>query len=116
MRLWKTAVELEKPDDARVMLARAVELIPTSVELWLALARLESYANARAVLNKARRAIPTEPQIWITAAKLEEANENTKILDNIIKKAMSVLAAHQVRILILPLLLHFSLLRLHIDV
>lgn len=43
------------------------------VELWLALARLESYENARKVLNKARQAIPTDASIWITAAKLEEA-------------------------------------------
>ena len=43
------------------------------VELWLALARLGSYANARVVLNKARQAVPTDASIWITAAKLEEA-------------------------------------------
>ena len=43
------------------------------MELWLALARLESYANARVVLNRARQAVPTDASIWITAAKLEEA-------------------------------------------
>ena len=43
------------------------------MELWLALARLESYENARKVLNKARQAVPTDAAIWITAAKLEEA-------------------------------------------
>ena len=46
------------------------------VELWLALARLERYDNARKVLNRARQAIPTEPAIWISAAKLEEAQGN----------------------------------------
>jgi pre-mRNA-processing factor 6 len=40
------------------------------VELWLALARLETYENARKVLNKARESIPTDKQIWTTAAKL----------------------------------------------
>ena len=40
------------------------------VDLWLALARLSSYENARKVLNRARQAIPTERAIWITAAKL----------------------------------------------
>lgn len=39
VRLWKAAVELEEPDDARILLARAVECCSTSVELWLALAR-----------------------------------------------------------------------------
>ena len=37
VRLWKLAVELEDPEDARIMLARAVECCPTSTELWLAL-------------------------------------------------------------------------------
>lgn len=74
VRLWKAAVEMENPDDARILLSRAVECCNTSVELWLALARLETYENARKVLNKARENIPTDKQIWTTAAKLEEAN------------------------------------------
>lgn len=55
------------------------------LQLWLALAKLENYDNARKVLNKARECIPTDRKIWITAAKLEEANGNrnnvTKIID-----------------------------------
>ena len=50
-RLWKLAVELEDPEDARILLGRAVECCPSSTELWLALARLETYENARKVLN-----------------------------------------------------------------
>lgn len=34
VRLWKTAVELEDPEDARIMLSRAVECCPTSVEVY----------------------------------------------------------------------------------
>lgn len=49
VRLWKVAVELEDPDDARILLARSVECCPHSTELWLALAKLESYENARKV-------------------------------------------------------------------
>ena len=33
VRLWKTAVELEEPADARVLLGRAVECCPHSVEV-----------------------------------------------------------------------------------
>ena len=33
MRLWKLAVELEDEEDARIMLSRAVECCPTSVEV-----------------------------------------------------------------------------------
>lgn len=86
VRLWKAAVELEEPEDARILLSRAVECCPTSVDLWLALARLETYENARKVLNKARENIPTDRQIWTTAAKLEEANGNMHMVDKIIER------------------------------
>ena len=52
MRLWKLAVEMENAEDARIMLTRAVECCPLSVELWLALARLETYENARKVSGR----------------------------------------------------------------
>ena len=55
-----------------MLLTRAVELIPHSVELWLALARLGNSQHAKAVLNKARKAIPTSHDIWIAAAQLLE--------------------------------------------
>ena len=34
VRIWKAAVELEEPEDARIMLSRALECCPTSVEVW----------------------------------------------------------------------------------
>ena len=33
VRLWKLAVELEEPDDARILLSRAVECCPQSVDV-----------------------------------------------------------------------------------
>ena len=98
VRLWKAAVELEEPEDARILLSRAVECCPTSVELWLALARLESYDNARKVLNKARENIPTDRQIWITAAKLEEAHGNSTMVEKIVDRSINSLAANGVEI------------------
>eukprot|EP00008_Paramoeba_atlantica_P014332 CAMPEP_0201492404 /NCGR_PEP_ID=MMETSP0151_2-20130828/32951_1 /ASSEMBLY_ACC=CAM_ASM_000257 /TAXON_ID=200890 /ORGANISM="Paramoeba atlantica, Strain 621/1 / CCAP 1560/9" /LENGTH=913 /DNA_ID=CAMNT_0047879193 /DNA_START=69 /DNA_END=2807 /DNA_ORIENTATION=- len=98
VRLWKAAVEMEKIEDARVLLSRAVECVPQSVEMWIALAHLEKYEDARKVLNAAREANPTHPQIWITAAKLEDANGNELAVRNIIKKAISSLAGHNVHI------------------
>lgn len=79
-------MDIEKPEDARIMLSRAVECCPTSVELWLALARLETYENARRVLNKARENIPSDRHIWITAAKLEEAHGNKHMVEKIIER------------------------------
>ena len=35
VRIWKAAVELEGPEDAQIMLSRAVECCPTSVEVKL---------------------------------------------------------------------------------
>ena len=72
MRLWKALVELVEMEDAKVLLGRATECCPLSVDLWLALARLETYENSRKVLNRAREKLPAEPAIWMTAAQLEE--------------------------------------------
>ena len=66
------------------------------VELWLALARLERYDNARKVLNRARQAIPTEPAIWISAAKLEEAQGNHAMVQKILDRGITSLKANSV--------------------
>lgn len=62
------------------------------------MARLETYENARKVLNKARENIPTDRHIWITAAKLEEANGNTQMVEKIIDRAITSLRANGVEI------------------
>uniref|UniRef100_A0A1Y1M7J4 Pre-mRNA-processing factor 6 n=1 Tax=Photinus pyralis TaxID=7054 RepID=A0A1Y1M7J4_PHOPY len=98
VRLWKAAVELENPDDARILLSRAVECCSTAVELWLALAKLETYENARKVLNKARENIPTDKSIWTTAAKLEEAHGNHQMVERIIERALMSLNSNGVEI------------------
>jgi pre-mRNA-processing factor 6 len=73
VRLWKETVNLEESKvDARILLARAVEVIPLAVDLWLALARVETPERAKAVLNKARKAVPTSHEIWIAAGRLME--------------------------------------------
>lgn len=117
VRLWKETVNLEdNPNDARIILARAVEVIPLSVELWLALARLETPERAKAVINKARKAVPTSHEIWIAAARLFEQEitakraaeaEDTKVpkdenvndmvpVDKTIELAVKELRKHQV--------------------
>lgn len=47
MRLWKEAISLEGPKDAEILLSRAVECIPQSIEMWLALAKLSKYESAQ---------------------------------------------------------------------
>ncbi|CAJ0932294.1 unnamed protein product, partial [Mesorhabditis belari] len=98
VKLWKAAVSLEAPEDARILLTRAVECCSASTELWLALARLESYDNARKVLNKARQHIPTERQIWLSAARLEETRGQKDMVERIVSKALTSLRANAVEI------------------
>jgi pre-mRNA-processing factor 6 len=90
LKLWKAAIQMEDPQEACILLSRAVECVPApdSLELWLALARLETYENAQIVLNNARQAIPNNPVVWITAAKLEEANGHVDRVDRIIRKGL----------------------------
>lgn len=109
VRLWKETVNLEESiTDARILLARAVEVIPLSVELWLALARLETPDKAKAVLNKARKAIPTSHEIWIAAGRLLEQetmadgktetqrNKELDQVDKTIEAGVRELRRHQV--------------------
>eukprot|EP01064_Diplonema_japonicum_P011298 TRINITY_DN18578_c1_g1_i1.p1 TRINITY_DN18578_c1_g1~~TRINITY_DN18578_c1_g1_i1.p1 ORF type:complete len:939 (+),score=249.69 TRINITY_DN18578_c1_g1_i1:57-2873(+) len=90
VRLWKEAVEMEKPDDARIMLRRAVECV-NNVDLWLALAKLETYQNAKKILNTASQQNRAEAVMWIAAAQLEESVGNKDSLDRIIRKAVKAL-------------------------
>lgn len=47
---------------------------------------------------QARQKIPTEKQIWITAAKLEEANGNEPMVEKIVQRGVTSLAANGVEI------------------
>jgi pre-mRNA-processing factor 6 len=92
VKLWRSIVSLEdNPEDARILLARAVELNKYSVELWLALARVETPDKARAVLNKARKAIPTSHEIWIAASRLQEQEGSIDQVDALIVNAVASL-------------------------
>jgi pre-mRNA-processing factor 6 len=68
-----------------------VECIPHSTELWLALAKLNEYENAKSVLNRAIQNIPSDHTIWVNAAILEEAKGNKKKIEEIIKRAFTKL-------------------------
>jgi len=93
VKLWRKTVNLEdNPADARVLLARAVEVVPLSVELWLALARVETPDKATAVLNKARKTIPTSHEIWIAAARLLEQEGKNEQVESIMANGVAALA------------------------
>ena len=54
VKLWEAAVELEAPEDAVILLGRATECCPQSVDLWLALAHLETYVRSFYLQHVAR--------------------------------------------------------------
>jgi pre-mRNA-processing factor 6 len=64
--------------------------------MWLALAKLSSYKDAQKVLNEARKHVPTASQIWVTAAQLEETQNNDKMVDLILSRALDSLSANGV--------------------
>jgi pre-mRNA-processing factor 6 len=87
--LWKELVNLEEdPADACLLLRRATQLVPASIDLWVALARHEQPGEAKKVLNKALKANPTSFELWISAARLEE-NLGTALQTSIMKKAVT---------------------------
>jgi pre-mRNA-processing factor 6 len=94
--LWKELIELEEPDDAKILLRQAVKCVPHSTEMWLALASLESYDNAKIAINRARTHNPTDVAVWIAAAQLEESQNHLDMVDILIKKAVKSLAAQRV--------------------
>jgi pre-mRNA-processing factor 6 len=58
--LWKQTVALADKEEAKQLLYKGVQCVPESTDLWLALAKLENYENAKQVLNNAISIIPTD--------------------------------------------------------
>jgi pre-mRNA-processing factor 6 len=78
-------------------LARAVEILPQSVELWLALARLEPFEQAKAVLNKAGAANLTSVELRIAAAHLvEKEGGSDEAIDSTVISAVQKLRSRGV--------------------
>lgn len=98
VRLWNEAVSLEDADNARVLLARAVECVPQAVPLWLHLAKLSDFKQAMKVLNEARRKCPTSTSVWVAAAELEESRGKglKDQLERIIATGIKKLQEHDV--------------------
>lgn len=88
VELWKAAIELEEPEEAKSLLYKAIECVPYNTSIWIALAKLENYTNARRVLNNACKKIPTDHTIWVHAAKLEEAEGNYDTVPKLLRKGI----------------------------
>ncbi|KAL8449817.1 hypothetical protein Emed_002780 [Eimeria media] len=78
--VWLEAARLEKPRNAKAVLAKAVSVLPHSVRLWLdAYSREKDINDRRLVLRKALEFIPNSVRLWKEACSLEE-ERNARIL------------------------------------
>ncbi len=79
--VWLEAARLHTPENAKVILARAVQNVPTSVKIWLSAAKLEETSeNKKRVVRKGIEMVPKSVDLWKAAIELEEDPEDAKVL------------------------------------
>ncbi|KAI0086964.1 PRP1 splicing factor, N-terminal-domain-containing protein [Irpex rosettiformis] len=79
--VWLEAARLHNNDDAKVILANAVQHVGQSVKIWLAAADLEHDVKAKKrVLRKALEHIPNSVRLWKETVNLESSASDARIL------------------------------------
>jgi pre-mRNA-processing factor 6 len=79
--VWLEAARLNTPENAKVILAKAVTHVPNSIQVWLKAASLETDVKSRKrVLKKALSYIPNSVRLWKAAIELEEDAEDAKVM------------------------------------
>ncbi|KAK7690203.1 hypothetical protein QCA50_006854 [Cerrena zonata] len=79
--VWLEAARLHNNDDAKVILANAVQHVSQSVEIWLAAADLEHDSKAKKrVLRKALEHNPNSVRLWKETVNLESSASDARIL------------------------------------
>ncbi|KAI0687857.1 PRP1 splicing factor, N-terminal-domain-containing protein [Cytidiella melzeri] len=79
--VWLEAARLHNNDDAKVVLANAVQHVGQSVKIWLAAADLEHDVKAKKrVLRKALEHIPNSVRLWKETVNLESSAADARIL------------------------------------
>ncbi|KAG2028828.1 PRP1 splicing factor, N-terminal-domain-containing protein, partial [Suillus americanus] len=79
--VWLETARLHNNDDAKVILANAVQLVGQSVKIWLAAADLEQDVKSKKrVLRKALEIIPNSVRLWKETVNLEESATDARIL------------------------------------
>ncbi|GLB42785.1 putative PRP1 splicing factor, N-terminal [Lyophyllum shimeji] len=79
--VWIEAARLHNNDDAKVILANAVQHVGQSVKIWLAAADLEHDVKAKKrVLRKALEHIPNSVRLWKETVNLESSIVDARIL------------------------------------
>ncbi|KDR68393.1 hypothetical protein GALMADRAFT_78691 [Galerina marginata CBS 339.88] len=79
--VWLEAARLHNNEDAKVVLANAVQHVGQSVRIWLAAADLEHDVKAKKrVLRKALEHIPNSVRLWKETVNLESSASDARIL------------------------------------
>ncbi|KIJ93573.1 hypothetical protein K443DRAFT_684462 [Laccaria amethystina LaAM-08-1] len=79
--VWLEAARLHNNDDAKVILANAVQHVGQSVKIWLAAADLEGDVKGKKrVLRKALEHIPNSVRLWKETVNLESSATDARIL------------------------------------
>lgn len=79
--VWIAASELNTNENAKIILANAVQELPQSVRIWMRAVELEGEQKAKKrVLRKALEYIPASIKLWKETVKLEENPEDARIL------------------------------------
>ncbi|KAJ6629246.1 PRP1 splicing factor, N-terminal-domain-containing protein [Mycena sp. CBHHK59/15] len=79
--VWLEAARLHNNDDAKVILANAVQHVGQSVKIWMAASDLEHDVKAKKrVLRKALEHIPNSIRLWKETVNLESSAADARIL------------------------------------
>ncbi|KAK4685611.1 pre-mRNA-processing factor 6, partial [Tremellales sp. Uapishka_1] len=79
--VWFHAAEINKPENAKVILGRAVQHVPQSVKIWMKASQLETDVMAKKrVLRKALEFIPNSVRLWKETVNLEDDPEDARVL------------------------------------
>ncbi|PFH46367.1 hypothetical protein AMATHDRAFT_70068 [Amanita thiersii Skay4041] len=79
--VWLEAARLHSDNDAKVILAKAVQHVGQSIKIWLQAAQLEHDVVARKrVLRKALEVIPNSARLWKTLVNLETNPNDARVL------------------------------------
>ncbi|KAG6816969.1 hypothetical protein H0H87_001284 [Tephrocybe sp. NHM501043] len=79
--IWLEAARLHNNDDAKIILANAVQHVGQSVKIWMAAADLEHDVKAKKrVLRKALEHIPNSVRLWKETVNLESSIIDARVL------------------------------------
>ncbi|WVQ99257.1 hypothetical protein IAU59_006389 [Kwoniella sp. CBS 9459] len=79
--VWFHAAELNTPENAKIILGKAVQHVPQSVKIWLKAASLETDTTAKKrVLRKALEFVPNSVRLWKETVNLEDDPEDARVI------------------------------------